>query len=124
MRFVQLANHFGRLYRHRIISLNGSDEAMGRYGAGGAGAGVAMSTTIFVCNLPMDIPMKGRKDPMGPTSSEGGASVAQILLSFGDAGFPRCVELLFQPAPLIVGHFLRHQARAGSSVIAKPIGRR
>jgi len=30
MRFVQLANHFGRLYRHRIISLNGSDEAMGR----------------------------------------------------------------------------------------------
>src|SRR5258706_4553844 len=30
MRFVQLANHFGHRYRHRIISLNGSDEAMGR----------------------------------------------------------------------------------------------
>src|SRR5882672_2532833 len=30
MRFVQLANHFGSRYRHRIISLNGSDEAMAR----------------------------------------------------------------------------------------------
>lgn len=30
MRFVQLANHFGRRYRHRIISLDGSDEAMAR----------------------------------------------------------------------------------------------
>jgi glycosyltransferase involved in cell wall biosynthesis len=30
MRFVQLANHFGRLYRHRIVSLSGSEEAMGR----------------------------------------------------------------------------------------------
>ena len=30
MRFVQLANHFGRRYRHRIVSLNGSEEAMGR----------------------------------------------------------------------------------------------
>ena len=30
MRFVQLANHFGPLYRHRIVSLSGSEEAMDR----------------------------------------------------------------------------------------------
>jgi hypothetical protein len=37
---------------------------MGRYGAGDGGPGVAMSTTIFVSNLPMDLPMIGRKDPI------------------------------------------------------------
>ena len=30
MRFIQLANHFGSRYRHRIVSLNGSTEAIAR----------------------------------------------------------------------------------------------
>ena len=30
MRFIQLANHFGSRYRHRIISLNGGTEAIAR----------------------------------------------------------------------------------------------
>ena len=30
MRFIQLANHFGLRYRHRIVSLNGSTEAVAR----------------------------------------------------------------------------------------------
>ena len=46
---------------------------MGRYGAGGAGAGVAMGTTILLSNFPMDLPMKGREDPTGPASSGRGA---------------------------------------------------
>src|SRR5689334_18375982 len=34
IRFAQLANHFGSLYRHRIIAMDGATAAMGRLAVG------------------------------------------------------------------------------------------